>query len=255
VTEPSSRCLIAASTKRWIGETGQLAGMLDALEALPEAVPDRAGPDERALAPYSREAVLAKLPKRRGQEWYVELARERRPRSTGSLSSSALGTTLLLRFEERPASGWKAAFDLGDDIMQHMGPRIMSITFDIDPRPAVDAVAETIDAIIEAAHTYQPNLRQYGLIGLSPRTYFDASLVELIGRERIERLPVPHRRFENGGDRVDLVPEPWHAAPEELVEPWRAAMAILRESDVFSTIKGYTPNGTVIAKRGKRWPD
>ena len=111
---------------------------------------------------------------------------------------------------------------------------------------------ETLAWLEKSTHTYEPELKQYGLLGLAPRTYFGPDIVELIGRARIDALALPMHWFDDGTVRIDLVPEPWNAAPEDLVEPWRAAMEILRPSEVFST--GYVhPSGMLIPRRGKRW--
>jgi hypothetical protein len=256
VAEPRpTECWIAVSSQRWVGEPGQLAGVLDALEADPRLVPERFGPDEQHLKPYTRKAVLSRAPKTRGREWFLMLVRAHPLALDGSIASTS-GTKIQLGFtSEDSADGWRPVFELADEIARRTGPQLVAVTPRYqrrDPKEGEDA--ETIDWIIESGDMYEPRLRQYGLLGLAPRTYLGSDVVELIGRERIEGLALPRQWFEGGGVRIDLVPEPWDAKAEDLARPWREAMAILRESEVFSTGQVTSPHGRVIPKRGKRWP-
>jgi hypothetical protein len=251
---PPDECWIAVDSKRWIGEPGQLSGVLDALETDLQMVPELVGPDERHRKAYARKAVLSKIPRARGREWFLMFFRDHAPVYGGSIAS-VTGTKIQVGFKaEGLVGGWKPVFGLADEIARRVGPRLLAVAPRFERRdPKEGEDAETIDWIIESGYMYEPNLRKQGLIGLAPRTYLGPDVVELIGRARIDALALPCQWLDGGGVRLDLVPEPWDATAEDLVKPWRAAMAILRESEVFSTGHVTSPYGTVIARRGRRW--
>lgn len=245
----TDECWISANFTRPMTRA-QVGALLDVLEANASTAPERAGSDERRLKAYARAQALAKAPTKAGGEWYLALERRSPLAFEASIASSAT-TNLRMRFRN---DGRKAVFELGEQLARILEPRLLCVAPEFERRdPAEGEDAETIDWIIESTYATEPNLSKHGLIGLAPRTYFGPEIVALIGRERIDALELP-KRWSGESVCIDLVPEPWNARVEDLIAPWRAAMSKLRASEVFSTGRVLSPHGTVLPRRGRRWP-
>jgi len=83
--------------------------------------------------------------------------------------------------------------------------------------------------------------------GFAMRTYIGPHFAKQLGTERIETLPVVVEKLAWDGYKIDLVPEPWHAALSALLAAWRAATSHVAPAEVFAipeidddAIVGYT---------------
>lgn len=91
-------------------------------------------------------------------------------------------------------------------------------------------------------------LARYGPNPVHARTWLGFHLIKLIGRDILSQCNETIRDTEWGGVEMDLMPEPWSAALDELVNRQREVMECLQETEVFGDYSSFP-----IFHPGKRW--
>jgi hypothetical protein len=91
-------------------------------------------------------------------------------------------------------------------------------------------------------------LQQFGPRSLYARTWLGPHLLQLIGAERLTRLPAVHRTTSWGAVELDLVENPWDADVAQLAAQQSAVVETLARSGIFGDYS--SPNEPVA---GPRW--
>lgn len=91
-------------------------------------------------------------------------------------------------------------------------------------------------------------LARYGPNPAHARTWHGSYLVNLIGRDQLNQCGADVRDTEWGGVELDLVPEPWAATLDELVDRQRRVMETLEQTEVFGDYRNFP-----IFHPGKKW--
>jgi hypothetical protein len=94
-------------------------------------------------------------------------------------------------------------------------------------------------------------VQEHGLDGLAATTWFGPFFVDRIGADRLARAGAVVDDLV-GAVRLDLVPDPWDAAPRTLLDAKRRAMEMLAPSGIFAEVD-FRPSPRHRPTPGPRW--
>jgi len=209
------------------------------------------GLDDHTNRPYDDQSI-ARLATDEPSGNILQLRRSKRIKHTTFL---LLGTQPGISIELSPkthARDWPALFELGDALAEVYRPDFawVHLFADVEPPFAepVEATRFLMDAGVGGAGAAYED---FGPGGLGLRTYIGPRFVQLFGHALLLATPAVVAELPWGGIRVDLVEQPWQAAPSVLTSAWQAAMDHLRPAQLFSTPER-DDDGYVTFRRSER---
>ena len=215
-------------TRRPLKTAEGLGRLLDAMESVPECAPTHWGPDERARNPYDR-TEMADAVTGYPSEFFIPGFRRNKPvRYQGYFSAKNKGLK-------------DVKLDFGTSLRKKNLPQIFSLGAALAEglEPEVGFV-HPIWRLGEASQHYSASgilkssdLQACGPKPICARTWYGRHIVDLIGRDRIDRAGIPVMETSWGGVMLDLIESPWDSDFPVISEKQAAVMSVLEASNVF----------------------
>lgn len=198
--------------------------LANALEALPFPV-THWGIEERKLSPYVRQEFVDALP-REPHFLTPTIARRKTAKYKGYISlafADLQGFHIELDALE-DGEGLRPVFEFGSNLANSLEPFFGFV------HPVWYKKGQEYNV---AGRLTAKEVREFGPRSLCARTWLSSTLVQMLGRERIEACGLEIRETAWGGLELDLLPDPWSSTIRKLESKRKKAMEILAPAGIF----------------------
>ncbi len=217
-----------------LGDAAVIGRLLDALEGHARFSPTHWGTDERIRLDYDRAEVLGRA-SQGGAIRQVLLHRKKSVKYEGHFDARKGSFVSFLFDDSLDAASWTNLLVLADQIAEVLRPRFGVVhRFLSTPSPWENDEQRVLTLMDFVAQPVPVRFNASGPLGLAMRTYLDADIADLFGRDLLLSTPAVVDELGWGGIRIDLLEDMWDSPAAALIERWNAATAHLAPSEALA---------------------
>lgn len=217
-----------------LGDASVIGRLLDALEGHARFSPTHWGTDERIRLDYDRDEVLGRA-SQGGAIRQVLLHRKKSVKYEGHFEARRGSFVSFVLDDSLDAASWTDLLGLADEIAAVVRPRFGVVhRFLSSPSPWENDEQRVLTLMDFVAQPSPVRFNASGPLGLAMRTYLDADVADMFGRDLLLSTPGLVEELDWGGIRIDLLEDMWDGQDAELIERWNATMAHLAPSEALA---------------------
>lgn len=224
--------------RQWLGSLGPLDRMLRAFEEDPLVAPDRWSLLDGTSVQYERQEILASVDPTQTAMLYLM----RKESDAWESSIDLMGQSYVSLEGKFSDKNYPACLSLFERLAIAISPDFGSVGRMYFP-PPIDSEGIDQNKISHCCGVAPIDYSDSGPRGLGERTFIGSNYIEQLGRPRVGSLGLPTRNGPLGSLFIDLATDPGRVPREEMLEPWRRAMAVLEPAGVFARVRVFKNGG------------